>query len=83
MWIQDLREACERGFNDRVKGQSEVESLREKWRKAHSNEEVDDALLRGLERRAELLVEAGDSEWEELLDNEDFWKAGWGSKVEG
>ena len=82
MWIQDLREVCERGFNDRQSGQLEIESLRIKWKKAHTEEEIDEALLEGLERRAALLLEAGDSEWSKLLDDEDFWKAGWGSKVE-
>ena len=43
---------------------------------------MDEALLEGLERRAMMLLEAGDSEWSDLLDDEDFWKAGWGSKVD-
>ena len=83
MWIQDLREVCEKSFDNREAGQLEVESLREEWQKAFSEKEVDEALLEGLERRAMLLLEAGDSEWSHLLDDEDFWKAGWGSKVDG
>ena len=43
---------------------------------------MDEALLEGLERRAVLLLGAGDSEWSDLLDDENFWKAGWGSKVD-
>ena len=82
MWIQDLRESCERNFDRRAEGQLEVEEIRNKWRKAHSEGEVEESLLDGLERRSELLIEARDSEWSELLDDEDFWKAGWGSKVE-
>jgi len=82
MWIQDLRESCERNFDERVKGQLEVEEIRNKWRKAHSDGEVDETLLDGLERRSELLIDAQDSDWSKLLDNEDFWKVGWGSKVE-
>ena len=82
MWIQDLREVCERKFDHRVEGQLEVEKIRVKWRKAHSDGEIDESLLNGLERRSLLLIDAGDSEWTLLLDNEDFWKAGWGSKVE-
>jgi len=82
MWIQDLREACERNFEQREKGQLQVEEIRNKWREAHSEGEVDESLLDGLERRSELLIRAKDSEWSRLLDNEDFWKVGWGSKVE-
>tara|TARA_B100001250_G_scaffold609_1_gene555 strand:- start:1749 stop:2000 length:252 start_codon:yes stop_codon:yes gene_type:complete len=82
MWIQDLREACERNFEQREKGQLKVEEIRNKWREAHSEGEVDESLLDGLERRSELLIRAKDSEWSRLLDNEDFWKVGWGSKVE-
>ena len=82
MWIQDLRESCERNFDERVKGQLEVEEIRNKWRKANSDGEIDESLLDGLERRSELLIDAQDSDWSELLDNEDFWKVGWGSKVE-
>ena len=82
MWIQDLREACERNFEQRGKGQLKVEEIRNKWREAHSEGEVDKSLLDGLERRSELLIGAQDSEWSKLLDNEDFWKVGWGSKVE-
>ncbi|OUW22396.1 MAG: hypothetical protein CBD33_02770 [Euryarchaeota archaeon TMED173] len=82
MWIQDLREACEKGFNDREAGQAEVDSMREEWKKSYSLGEVEDSLFEGLERRATLLLSANDSEWLLLLDNEDFWKVGWGSKVE-
>ena len=50
MWIQDLREICEKSFDNRETGQSEVESLRVEWHKAFSEKEVDEALLEGLER---------------------------------
>ena len=82
MWTQDLREACEKSFDNRENGQLEVESMREEWHKAFSVKEVDEVLLEGLERRAILLLGAGDSEWTDLLDDEDFWKAGWGSKLD-
>ena len=82
MWIQDLREICEKSFDNREAGQLEVESLRVEWHKAFSQKEVDEALLEGLERRAMMLLGAGDPEWSDLLDDEDFWKAGWGSKVD-
>ena len=82
MWIQDLREICEKSFDNREAGQLEVESIRVKWQKAFSEKEVDEALLEGLERRAMMLLGAGAPEWSNLLDDEDFWKAGWGSKVD-
>ena len=82
MWIQDLREVCEKSFDNREVGQLAVESLREEWQKAFSEKDLDAALLEGLERRAMFLLGAGDSEWSDLLDDEDFWKAGWGSKVD-
>tara|TARA_Y100000588_G_scaffold308660_1_gene333330 strand:+ start:15115 stop:15435 length:321 start_codon:yes stop_codon:yes gene_type:complete len=82
MWIQDLREVCEMSFNEREKGQNGVERMRLEWKKAHSLGEVDESLLLGLERRAEKLLNADDSEWSLLLDNDNFWKAGWGSQVE-
>ena len=62
MWIQDIREACERNFEQREKGQLKVEEIRNKWREAHSEGEVDESLLDGLERRSELLIRAKDSE---------------------
>ena len=56
MWIQNLREVCEKSFDTRETGQLEVESLRGEWHKAFSEKEVDEALLDGLERRAILLL---------------------------
>ena len=82
MWIQDLREICEKRFDNRETGQLEVESVRVKWHKAFSEKEMDETLLEGLERRAMTLLGAEDAEWSDLLDDENFWKAGWGSKVD-
>ena len=82
MWIQDLREICERSYNERSEGQSEVSVLQLEWRKANTKGEVDGPLLEGLERRAATLLGADDSEWSRILEDDDFWKAGWGSKVE-
>ena len=82
MWIQDLREVCEMSYDDREQGQSGVEKMRLDWIKAHSLGEVDESLFQGLERRAESLLNADDSEWSLILNNENFWKAGWGSQVE-
>ena len=82
MWIQDLREACERFFDNRVEGQEEVRRIRREWQSAHSEGEVAEPLAEGLDRRADRLLGANDSEWGELLNDEDFWKPGWGSTVE-
>ena len=82
LWIHDLREICERNYDQREVGQIEIGGFQLEWRRAHSREEVDDPLLEGLERRAVTLLSADDDEWAQILDNEDFWKAGWGSQVE-
>ena len=47
------------------------------WTDAHSEGEVDDALLDGLDRRALRLLRASDDEWLKWLDDDDFWKPGW------
>ena len=39
MWIQDLREICEKRFDNRETGQLEVESMRVEWHKAFSEKE--------------------------------------------
>tara|TARA_B100001146_G_scaffold46433_1_gene39929 strand:+ start:2223 stop:2399 length:177 start_codon:yes stop_codon:yes gene_type:complete len=49
------------------------------WRDAHEEGEVDDALLQGLDRRAFRLLRADESEWVRWLDEDGFWKPGWGS----
>lgn len=82
MWIQDLREVCERYFDDREAGQDGVKGIQVDWRKSHSEGELDDSQLNGLERRAKLLLDADDSDWKKALDDEEFWKAGWGSSME-
>ena len=41
MWIQDLREICEKSFDNREAGQLEVESIRVKWQKAFSEKETE------------------------------------------
>jgi len=80
MWIQDLREICERHYDSRASGQELVLEIRTEWRSTHSQGEVDAALLDGLERRANRLLMSDDEGWVECLDDEDFWKPGWGSK---
>lgn len=82
MWIQDLREVCERSFDDRSAGQNRVKGVQADWRKSHADGELGDSQLEGLERRAKLLLDADDSGWKRVLDDEEFWKAGWGSTME-
>ena len=53
------------------------------WADAHSEEEVDDALLDGLDRRALRLLRASDDEWLKWLDDDDFWKPGWRDEPRG
>ena len=47
--------------------------------RVHEEGEVDDALLQGLDRRAFRLLRADESEWVRWLDEDGFWKPGWGS----
>ena len=82
VWIQDLREACEGCFDNRLEGQRRVSGVRTEWQSAHSEGEVGEALIDGLERRASRLLGADDQEWAEILDDEGFWKPGWGSSME-
>jgi len=56
--------------------------MRVEWLDAHAEGEVEDALLDGLERRALRLLRADDAEWMSWLDEDEFWKPGWGSTVE-
>ena len=77
MWIQDLRDVCERCYDDPSEGQRQVRQVREEWTDSHSKGEVDDSLLEGLEHRAIKLLQADGDEWLRWLDDEDFWKPGW------
>ena len=54
-----------------------VRHIQIEWTDAHSEGEVDDALLEGLDRRAIRLLRASDDEWLKWLDDDDFWKPGW------
>ena len=82
LWIQELREICERSYNRRPEGQRGVETMRSQWRLSHSNGDMGDAQLQGLERRGKILLEVDDEGWSKILDDDNFWLAGWGSKVE-
>ena len=77
MWIQDLRETCERCYDDHEEGQRQISVLQTEWDEADGRGEVDVSLLDGLERRADKLLHADAGAWLEWLDNEEFWNPGW------
>ena len=77
MWIQDLREVCERCYDDYEEGQLQVSAMQAEWSEADDKGEVDVSLLDGLERRADKLLHADAGAWLEWLDNEEFWNPGW------
>jgi len=77
MWIQDLREVCERHYNDHASGHHAIRKIRDEWLTAHDRGEVDEALFEGLQRRSERLLESEGEEWLAWLDDEAFWNPGW------
>ena len=77
MWIQDLRETCERCYDDHEEGQRQISVMQTEWNEADGRGEVDVSLLDGLERRADKLLHADAGAWLEWLDNEEFWNPGW------
>jgi len=77
MWIQDLRETCERCYDDYEEGRRQVSAMQAEWNEAGNRGEVDVSLLDGLERRADKLLHADAGAWLEWLDNEEFWNPGW------
>ena len=77
MWIQDLREACERHFDDHVGGHQAVSDIQDEWLAANDKGEIDVALFEGLQRRSERLLESEDEQWLAWLDNESCWNPGW------
>ena len=77
MWIQDLREICERCYDNHEEGQRQVGVMQAEWNEARDREEVASSLLDGLERRAYKLLQADAETWLEWLDNEEFWNPGW------
>ena len=76
-WLAELRELCERNFDDFENGKLQIVKLKEEWEKAKKNGDLDQALVTGLELRVRNLLLANDAEWLQILDNEDFWKPGW------
>ena len=81
-WLTDLRELCEKYFDDFEAGKLEVVKLKDEWRQSQSNGELEEALIEGLELRASNLLSSNEGEWLKILDNEDFWKPGWRPPVE-
>jgi len=77
MWIQDLRETCERCYDNHEEGQRQINAMQAEWNEADGRGEVDVSLLDGLERRADKLLHADAGAWLEWLDNEEFWNPGW------
>ena len=73
MWIQDLREVCERCYDDHEEGQRLIGELRAEWNEASARLEVEASLLDGLERRADKLLQADAEAWLGWLDDEEFW----------
>jgi len=81
MWLQDLREICEKSFNNHTDGQLKVREMQVEWTAANEIGEVSDSLLEGLNRRAFRLLQADSKEWLEWLDNDKFWNPGWKGEV--
>ena len=77
MWLQDLREICERNYENPSTGQSLVREIQVEWTDANRRGDLDDSLKQGLDRRAFRLLRADAEEWIGWLDNEEFWKPGW------
>ena len=77
VWLEALREVCEKHHDKPEAGRSRVREMQIEWKAAHRQGDLDDTLFDGLERRAFQLTRASDTEWLTWLDDEDFWKPGW------
>ena len=77
LWLQDLREICEKNFDNYIEGQRLIRQMQIEWTDAHSRGEISDDLLQGLDRRAFRLLRATSEEWLQWLDDIEFWKPGW------
>ena len=76
-WLTELREVCERHFDNHAEGQRRILQMQVEWRTANAEDEVDAELLQGLDRRAYRLLKADGEAWLAWLDNEEFWQPGW------
>lgn len=81
MWIQDLREVCEKSFDNYAEGQLKVREMQIEWKDAHKKGEITDLLLEGLDKRAFRLLRSDANEWLEWLDDDKFWNPGWKGEV--
>ena len=77
VWLTELRELCEIHFDNHAEGQRRISQMQIEWKTAHVEQEVDDELLEGLERRAYRLLRANATDWLAWLDNDEFWQPGW------
>ena len=78
LWLQDLREICEKNFDNYIEGQRLIRQMQIEWTDAHQKGDVSDELLAGLDRRSFSLLRADSDEWLKWLYDEDFWAPGWG-----
>ena len=77
VWIQELRDVCEKNFNAPHEGKRLIREMQIEWKDAAKRKEIKLELIEGLDRRAFYLLKANDDEWSELLDNLSFWRPGW------
>ncbi len=76
-WLTDLRELCERHFDNHAEGQRLIQQLQVEWDEASSEGEISSELHEGLKRRAFRLLQADSAEWLKWLDDDSFWQPGW------
>jgi len=77
VWLDELREICERHHDSPEAGRMRIREMQVEWKDAHGREELDSTLFEGLERRSFQLLRATDEEWLGWLDDDEFWKPGW------
>ena len=77
VWLDELREVCEKHHDMPEAGRSRVREMQIEWKDAYRIGDLDETLFQGLERRAFQLTRANDKEWLFWLDDDDFWKPGW------
>ena len=81
-WIGELRDACEKNFDQPEEARRQIRQMQVEWRDAVEQEMLNPSTREGLESRAFRLLTCTDKEWLDWLDNLDFWKAGWKAENE-
>ena len=76
-WLEELREMCERNFDNPAEGQRLLAQSQIEWKEALAAEEMTLDLHEGLQRRAFRLLAADAEGWLAWLDDEAFWRPGW------